>query len=75
MLAALLCLVPFRRRRFIRPLAAIILLAGCLTAISGCSSGSAAAAAKKSSAGTYTVTTTGTSGTATANVSITLTIN
>ena len=70
----LLCLVPFRRRRFIRPLAAFLLLAGALTAISGCS-GSAPAAAKQSSAGTYTVTTTGTSGTATASVSFTLTIN
>ena len=70
----LICLVPFRRRRFIRSLAAFVLLACGLIAISGCSGG-AVAPVKQSSAGTYTVTTTGTSGTATASVSFTLTIN
>jgi hypothetical protein len=73
-LAVLICLVPFRRRRFIRSLAAFVLLACGLIAISGCSGG-AAAPVKQSSAGTYTVNTTGTSGTATASVSFTLTIN
>jgi hypothetical protein len=71
----LICLVPFRRRRFIRSLTAFVLLACGLVAISGCSSGGGSTPAKQSSAGTYTVTTTGTSGTATASVSFTLTIN
>jgi peptidoglycan/LPS O-acetylase OafA/YrhL len=72
-LAMLICLVPFRRRRFIRSLAAFVLLACGLVAISGCSSSSPAA--KQSSAGTYTVTTTGTSGTAKATATFTMTIN
>lgn len=74
MVAMLLCLVPFRRRRFVRTLAAFVLMAGALVALSGCG-GSAAAAVKKSSAGTYTVTTTGTSGTETASTTFTVTIN
>jgi hypothetical protein len=60
MLAMLVCLVPFRRRRFIRSLAAFVLLACGLVAISGCSSGGGAAAAKTTSDGTYTGTVTGT---------------
>jgi subtilase family serine protease len=63
MLAMLLCLVPFRRRRFIRSLAAFALLACGLVAISGCG-GSGAAAVKSSSDGTYTGTVSG-SGTST----------
>ena len=56
MLAALLCLVPFRRRRFFRSLAGLTLLAIGLTAMSGCGGGGNAPTPKKSSAGTYTVT-------------------
>ena len=74
MLAMLLCLVPFRRRRFIRPLAVFLVMAGALAALSGCG-GNAAAPVKKSSAGTYTVTTVGTSGTTTASATFTVTIN
>jgi len=53
MLAMLLCLVPFRRRRFVRPLAAFIVLAFGMAALSGCG-GNGAAAVKSSSDGTYT---------------------
>jgi len=61
LLAVLLCLVPFRRRRFVRPLAAFALLAFGLMAISGC--GGSSTPVRTSSDGTYTglVTGTGTS--------------
>jgi hypothetical protein len=71
--AMLVCLVPFRRRRFIRPLMSVILLMGALTALSGC--GGNNTPQLHGSAGSYTVTVTGTSGTATANSSIPLTVN
>jgi len=77
LLATLLCLVPFRRRRFVRPLAAFIVLAFGMAALSGCSSGPV----RMSSDGTYTVTVTGT-GTSTgattaytSNTTFTLTIS
>jgi hypothetical protein len=60
----LICLVPFRRRRFIRSLAAFVLLACGLVAVSGCSSGGGGTTTKSSSDGTYTGTLTG-SGTST----------
>jgi hypothetical protein len=75
----MLCLVPFRRRRFIRPLAAFALLAFGLAALSGC--GGASTPVKSSSDGTYTVTVTGTgtsTGSTTAytsNTTFTLTIS
>jgi subtilase family serine protease len=81
LLAALLCLVPFRRRRLIRPLAAFALLALGLTAVSGCggsnpSTSSGGGTTTHSSAGTYTVTVTATSGSVTATpVTFSLTIN
>jgi len=67
LLALLVCLVPFRRRRFIRPLAALIVLTLGMTALSGCSSGGSSGGgttAKTTSDGTYTGTVTG-SGTST----------
>jgi hypothetical protein len=70
----LICLVPFRRRRFIRSLTAFVLLACGLVAVSGCSSGSSTPA-KQSSAGTYTLSVTGTAGTSTATTTTTVTIN
>ena len=62
----LLCLVPFRRRRFIRSLAAFVLLACGLVAISGCGGNATGGTTspKSSSDGTYSVTVTG-SGTST----------
>jgi subtilase family serine protease len=60
-LAALLCLMPLRRRRAIRSLMAVLLLVAGLSAVSGCGSGGSLATASASgSAGTYTVTVAGT---------------
>jgi hypothetical protein len=74
MLAVLLCLVPFRRRRAIRSLMALLLIFGGLSAISGCGSGGSLDTAATTAATTYTVTVTGTgtaSGSATASTAST----
>jgi subtilase family serine protease len=61
MFAALLCMVPFRRRRAIRSLTALVVALGGLSALSGCGSGGSLAATLPASASnTYTVTVTGT---------------
>jgi pseudomonalisin len=85
-IAVLLCVVPFRRRRVFRPVVGLLLAVG-LSSMAGCSGAAAAAAGattqQKSSAGAYTVTVTGTgtntgtggSSTATASTSFTVTIN
>jgi hypothetical protein len=81
MFACLLCLVPFRRRRAIRALAALLVMFGGLAAISGCGSGGSLATASGGSAGAYTVTVTGTgvpaggSNAVTASGSFTLTVD
>jgi hypothetical protein len=81
MFACLLCLIPFRRRRAIRALTALVVMFGGLAAISGCGSGGSLATAASGSAGTYTVTVTGTGAAAgsssavTASTSFTLTVN
>lgn len=63
--AVLLGLLPIRRRPYIRPLMALVLCFGTLSALTGCGSGGILAGATTfSSAGSYTVTVTGT-GTAT----------
>jgi Pro-kumamolisin, activation domain/Bacterial Ig-like domain (group 3) len=74
MFAVLLCLVPFRRRRAIRSLMALLLVFGGLSAISGCGSGGTLNTAATSAVSTYTVTVTGTgtaSGSATASTAST----
>jgi len=59
--AALVCLVPLRRRKAIRSLMAVLVLVAGISAVSGCGSGgSLTTAAATGSAGTYTVTVTGT---------------
>lgn len=79
--AALLCLVPFRRRRAFRILAMFCLLAIGLATLSGCGGGGSAPTPKRSSAGTYTVTVSGAGTTAgatqaaTTSTTFTLTIN
>jgi subtilase family serine protease len=77
--ACLFCLIPFRRRRAVRSLAALLVLLGGLAAVSGCGSGGTLpSAAVSGSAGVYTVTITGTGGSSnsiTASTSFTLTVN
>jgi len=81
MFACLLCLAPFRRRKAIRSLAALLVLLGGLATISGCGSGGSLAAAATASPGAYTVTITGTglpsgsSSAVTASTSFTLTVD
>jgi hypothetical protein len=60
LLAMLLCLLPFRRRRYFRPLAALALLAFGMAALSGCGGGGTPAPVRQSSDATYAVTVTGT---------------
>jgi subtilase family serine protease len=82
--AVLLCVVPFRRRRVFRPVFGLLLAVG-LSSMAGCSGSASPATStqQKSSAGAYTVTVTGTgtntgtggSNTATASTSFTVTIN
>ncbi len=81
MFACLLVLIPFRRRRATRALAALLVMFGGLAAISGCGSGGSLATAASTNAGTYTVTVTGTgvpagsSSAVTAGTSFTLTVD
>ena len=81
MFACLVCLIPFRRRKSIRALAALLVMFGSLAAISGCGSGGSLATAASGSAGAYTVTITGTgvpasgSGAVIASTSFTLTVD
>ena len=58
LLAILVCLLPFHSRRFIRPLAAFIVLAFGMAALSGCG-GSGGVTVKSSSDGVYSGTVTG----------------
>ncbi|MEO7028197.1 MAG: protease pro-enzyme activation domain-containing protein [Acidobacteriaceae bacterium] len=73
MFAVLLCLVPMRRRPRVRPLMALLLFCGTLSALTGCGSGGTLPGATTfSSAGGYTVTVTGTAaGSATASTAST----
>jgi subtilase family serine protease len=81
MFALLVCLIPFRRRRGMRSLAAFVAVFGILAIISGCGSGGSltSPATTLSAARSYTVTVTGTSagsGTpATASTAFTVTVN
>jgi Pro-kumamolisin, activation domain/Bacterial Ig-like domain (group 3) len=81
MFACLLCLMPFRRRRAIRVLAALLVMFGGLASISGCGSGGSLATSATGSAGAYTVTVTGTgvaaggSSAVTASTSFVLTVD
>jgi len=74
-LALLVCMLPFHRRRFIRPLMVVFFLMGALTALSGCGSNSGAAPVPPGSQGSYIITVTGTSGTETVSTTIPLTVN
>jgi pseudomonalisin len=78
-LAAMLCLVPFRRRRVLRPLAAFALLALGLTALSGCSKNAPATTSTpttpKSSAGSYIVTVSASGTSVSTTTTFNLTIN
>jgi pseudomonalisin len=79
-LASLLLLfLPGRKRRALRGLAMVSLLAAGLGALSGCGGSGTSACSNVVSggttAGTYTVTVTGTSGTVTANTTVSITVN
>lgn len=79
-LAGFVLLIPFRRRRFVRPLLALVLLTAGMSAISGCGKGGDPGSIRSTttttgSAGTYTVTVTGVSGSTTASTSFTLIVN
>lgn len=79
-LAAFLALMPFRRRRNLRPLLALLLLTAGLSTLTGCGKGgtlgmTSSTTTPPGSAGTYTVTVTGTSNNATASTSFTLVVD
>jgi len=73
--AMLVCLLPFRRHRLIRPLMSVIFLTGVLASPCSCSSGGGSMQTLHGSAGSYTITVTGTSGNTSATVNIPLTVN
>jgi subtilase family serine protease len=60
MVTVLLCLAPFRRRRAIRSLMALLLVFGGMSVISGCGSGGSLNTTATGAVTTYTVTVTGT---------------
>ena len=79
MLAGILLLVlPIRKRKAIRALTMVFMLAGGLTLMTGCggsSGGTSCSNPASTTAGTYTVTVTGTSGSTNASTTFTLTIS
>ena len=70
---AMLLFIPSLRRRHLRSLATLALMAFGFAALSGCGSGQAAASIPKSSAGSYSVTITGTGTTTGGSISTTTT--
>jgi len=69
----MLLFIPSLRRRHLRSLATLALMAFGFAALSGCGSGQTAASIPKSSAGSYTVTITGTGTTTGGSISTTTT--
>jgi hypothetical protein len=78
-MATLLCLLPFRRRRAVRWLAAFAFLAVGLVSLSGCGSGGAVQSIPQGSSGVYSVTVTGTGATngftSSGSTTVTVTVN